>query len=70
MGGQNDLLTRNLHLIALDTTLSQSQIAKHLILNLNTVKYYIRKLKKTGQIERTGFLQKGKWGVVDKQDHH
>lgn len=59
-----------LDLIALDSTLSQSQIAKRLDLNLNTVKYYIRKLRKTGQIDRIGSSQKGKWVVVDKQDHH
>lgn len=59
-----------LDLIALDTTLSQSQIAKRLNLNLNTVKYYIRKLRKTGKIERLGSSQKGKWVVVDKQSYH
>ena len=59
-----------LDLIALDTTLSQSQIAKRLNLNLNTVKYYIRKLRKTGQIERIGSSQKGKWVVVDKKGRH
>ena len=59
-----------LNLIALDPTLSQSQIAKHLKLNLNTVKYYIRKLRKTGKIERLGSSQKGKWVVVDKQSYH
>lgn len=43
--------------------LSQKQIAEQLNRNVNTVKYYIRKLQEQGKIERTGSPQKGKWVI-------
>lgn len=39
--------------------LSQKQIAEQLSMNVNTVKYYIRKLQEQGKIERTGLPRKG-----------
>ena len=43
--------------------ISQREIAARLALNLNTVKYYIRKMQKEEMIERTGSNRKGKWIV-------
>lgn len=58
--------TRNIvNLIRQEPELSQKQIAERLELNLNTTKYYIRKLKESGIIERTGSSQKGKWIVKE-----
>ncbi len=43
--------------------ISQKQIAEQLNRNVNTVKYYIRKMQEQGKIERVGSLRKGKWLV-------
>lgn len=45
---------------------SQSMIAKELNWDVNTVKYYTKKLKKMGILERTGSSRKGSW-IVKKQ---
>ncbi len=42
---------------------SQSMIAKELNWDVNTVKYYTKKLKKMGILERTGSSRKGSWIV-------
>lgn len=44
--------------------LSQRQISELLHLNVNTVKYYIRKLQEKGKVERIGTSRKGYWKVV------
>ena len=54
-----DILT----LLKQEPDLSQKQIAERLALNVNTVKYYIRKLQEKGKIERVGSPRKGKWIV-------
>ncbi len=43
--------------------ISQKQIAEQLNRNVNTVKYYIRKMQEQGKIERVGSFRKGKWLV-------
>ena len=43
--------------------LSQKQIALQLGMNVNTVKYHIRKQQEQGRIRRIGSKQKGKWVV-------
>lgn len=48
-------------------TISQKMIAEELNMNLNTLKYYIRKLREDGKIKHTGTSQKGKWIINDKQ---
>ena len=45
--------------------LSQKQIAEQLNLNVNTVKYYIKKMQKQGKISRIGSSRKGKWVIKD-----
>jgi len=45
--------------------LSQKQIAERLNLNVNTVKYYIRKLQEQGKVGRIGSSRKGKWIISD-----
>lgn len=44
-------------------TSSQMMIARELGMNVNALKYLIRKLRKEGKIERIGTSQKGKWIV-------
>ncbi len=48
-------------LITKEPSLSQSQIARKLGVNLNTVKYHIRKLQEKGRLERIGTSRKGSW---------
>ena len=55
-------------LIMREPELSQKQVAERLNLNINTTKYYIRKLKENGIIERAGSSQKGKWIVKERKD--
>ncbi|MEY8495590.1 winged helix-turn-helix transcriptional regulator [Lachnospiraceae bacterium 29-91] len=43
--------------------ISQKQIAEQLNRNVDTVKYYIRKMQEQGKIERVGSFRKGKWLV-------
>ena len=43
--------------------ISQKEIVARNGLNLNTVKYYIRRMQKKGMIEREGTNRKGKWIV-------
>lgn len=50
-------------LIEQEPRLSQKQIAERLKLNVNTVKYYIRKMKEQGKVERIGSSRKGKWVI-------
>ncbi len=50
-------------LIKQEPELSQKQIAHRLNMNLNTVKYHIRKQKEQGKLERTGTTRKGQWVV-------
>lgn len=54
-----DILT----LMKQEPVLSQKQIASRLNLNVNTVKYYIRKMQEQGKLERVGSSRKGKWVV-------
>ncbi len=50
-------------LIEVEPALSQKQIAARIEVNVNTVKYYIRKMQKQGQIRRVGSPRKGHWIV-------
>ena len=50
-----------LQLIGRHPELSQKEMAEQLELNLNTVKYHIRKLQKNGRIKRQGTKKKGGW---------
>ncbi|MCM1542876.1 MAG: winged helix-turn-helix transcriptional regulator [Blautia sp.] len=40
-------------------------MAQRLNLNVNTVKYYIKKMQEQGKISRTGSSRKGKWIIKD-----
>ena len=48
-----------------DPYLSQSHIAGKTGLNVNTVKYYIRKMQAQGILRREGNSRKGYWSVAD-----
>lgn len=50
-------------LIEQEPFLSQKQMAEKLCLNQNTLKYYIKKMREKGIIERVGSNRKGKWIV-------
>lgn len=50
-------------LIQREPALSQRQIADKMNMNLNTVKYYIRKLQEQGRLGRVGTNRKGHWTV-------
>ena len=45
--------------------ISQSQLAEMLKVNLNTVKYHVRKLQEKGFLERVGTSRKGYWIVKE-----
>ena len=66
----NEYMTKRniVDLIRKEPEISQKQIAERLNLNLNTTKYYIRKLKESGIIEREGSPQKGKWIVREQEN--
>ncbi|MCI8730827.1 MAG: winged helix-turn-helix transcriptional regulator [Lachnospiraceae bacterium] len=51
------------NLIQQEPFLSQKQMAEKLSLNQNTLKYYMKKMREKGIIERTGSSRKGKWIV-------
>ena len=44
-------------------SVSQAEVATKLGISVNAVKYYIRKLRVLGRLERVGSPQKGKWIV-------
>ncbi|MDO4298573.1 MAG: winged helix-turn-helix domain-containing protein, partial [Lachnospiraceae bacterium] len=52
-----------MELINQEPFLSQKQMAEKLCLNQNTLKYYIKKMREKGIIERVGSSRKGKWIV-------
>lgn len=46
--------------------LSQKRLADQLGLDVNTVKYYIRRMKQSGKIEHQGSIRTGTWIVKEK----
>ncbi len=56
-----DSIQEIMKLIGQDPFLSQKQMAEKLHLNQNTLKYYIKKMREKGMIERVGSSRKGKW---------
>ena len=60
---ENDPEKNIMELIEQNPFLSQNQMAEKLNLNKNTLKYYIKKMKEKGVIERVGTNRKGKWIV-------
>lgn len=51
-------------LIEQKPNLSQKQIAEYLNLNVNTVKYHIRKMQDQGRVKHIGTSHNGKWTVT------
>ena len=51
------------NLLQQNPSASQAEVAAKLGISVNTVKYYIRKLRDLGRLERVGSPQKGKWIV-------
>lgn len=60
---EEDIIT----VIEMEPRLSQKQIAERLAMNVNTIKYHIRKMQEEGKIEHVGSSRKGKWVVGHKQ---
>ena len=56
-------------LLQSEPELSQKQMAERLNLNVNTVKYYIRKMQEQNKIKHIGSQRKGKWVVVINDDN-
>lgn len=56
-----DSIQEIMKLIGQAPFLSQKQMAEKLHLNQNTLKYYIKKMREKGMIERVGSSRKGKW---------
>ena len=54
---------RLLKLLEQEPEISQKKIAEKLEMNLNTVKYYMRKLQNAGMLAREGTPRKGRWIV-------
>ena len=54
-----------IELMRQEPELSQKQIAERLNLNVNTVKYHIKKMQEQGKIGRIGSSRKGKWIISD-----
>ena len=52
-----------IELIRQESSISQKQMAERLCLNLNTLKYHMRKMQEKGMIERIGSSRKGTWTV-------
>ncbi len=60
-----DLEQAIIMLIEREPFLSQKQMAEKLCLNVNTLKYYMKKMREKGMIERVGTSRKGKWMVSE-----
>lgn len=64
--GSNQLTDKDIEILNVLRTMpeaSQSVIAAEIGWDVNTVKYYTKKLKKAGLLDRTGSSRKGKWVV-------
>lgn len=59
----SDLDKKILAAIEENQSLTQTELAKQLDVNLNTVKYRIKRLMSIDLLERVGSSQKGHWGV-------
>ena len=57
-----------LRLMSEEPTISQKEIASRLSMNLNTVKYHMRKMQQKGIIAHEGSSRKGKW-MIRKNGH-
>lgn len=55
---------RILAVIKANSTVSQKQMAEELGMSLDSIKYYIRKMRKDMIVAREGTSQKGKWIVL------
>lgn len=58
-----DVVEELIKLIKKEPFLSQKQMSEKLRLNQNTVKYYVKKMREMGVIERAGSNRKGQWIV-------
>ncbi|MCI8639747.1 MAG: winged helix-turn-helix transcriptional regulator [Coprococcus sp.] len=56
---KNDLVERIIKLIEQEPCISQKQMAEKLHLNQNTLKYYIKKMRKKGLLKGTVLTEKG-----------
>lgn len=60
---ENPFVQSVLKLIEQEPFLSQAKMAEKLGVNQNTLKYYMKKMKNNGIVERLGSSRKGKWVI-------
>lgn len=58
---QNDIEHRIMNMVIAIPYITQSEIAERTGVPINTVKYYMRRLKEKGIKDRQGTTQKGSW---------
>ena len=61
----SDLEKEIIELLKVKPDATTSEITKKLVITDNQVKYYIKKLKEDGKIERVGTNRKGLWKILD-----
>ncbi len=61
---ENSIPMRIMKVIKENPTLSQSEIAERLGEKHDTIKYYMRKMRLSGNLAREGTGQKGKWIIM------
>lgn len=57
------MVTEIIQLMKQEPSMSQKQMAEKLSINQNTLKYYVKKMRERGIIERIGTNRNGKWVV-------
>lgn len=60
---QSDAYSKIVNLIRNDKTITQKEISNRLNININTIKYYVRKLQSDGVLKREGTNRSGYWIV-------
>ena len=67
---EKSVSNRLIELMMLEPSITAKQIAEHLNVSFDGVRYHIKKLRAEGKIKREGSTKSGKWVVIkqNKQD--